>query len=125
MWSSPFFSGLGLLLILLVRCYAVDQKDQVDILRAKAYAVGEDSPDYLGTWQQILALDPTSLEAHVMLGWKLITSSNGGLQEYGIELLEDSFDANKVAPTIVRYFGHRCRGRQNVRLVPFILTRTV
>ena len=76
------------------------------MLRAKAYSIGEGSPDYLGTWQQILALDPGNLEAHVLLGWKLLTSSNSGLQEYGIELLEDSFDKRKVSPTIVSFFKH-------------------
>jgi len=71
------------------------------MLRAKAYTIGEDSPEYLDTWPNILALDPTNLEAHVMLGWKLLTSSNSALQEYGIALLEDSFDEKKVSPTIV------------------------
>lgn len=86
-------------LLVITACHCNDEK-QIEALRAKAYSVGEDSPEYLGAWKLVLSLDPKNLEAHVMLGWKLITVGNVGLQEYGIELLEDSFDEEKVQPTI-------------------------
>ena len=92
------------------------QQQKIELLRTKAYTVGEDSPEYVETWQQILSLDPHNLEAHVMLGWKLIMTGHGGTsaasagggpasaagtwQEYGIQLLEDSFREDKVSPTI-------------------------
>lgn len=81
---------------------AVDagQQQQIDQLRAQAYALGEHHPDYGATWQQILQLDSRNLEAHVMLGWNLITKGGGELQAYGMSLLEQAFDPNQVSPTI-------------------------
>ena len=102
---SSFRQSLGVFLLLISRCCAVDT-NQIDMLRARAYSMVEDSPEYLSTWQKILALDPANLEAHVMLGWKLLTSSNSGMQEYGIGLLENSFDEKKVSPTIVSFLSN-------------------
>ena len=52
----------------------------------------------MDAWQQILDIQPTNLEAHVMLGWSIILTPNN--QEYGIQLLEQSFDPQYVNPTI-------------------------
>ena len=81
-------------------CQSVDQAQVVERLRQTAYQLGEDHPDYISTWQRILQLDPRNLEAHVMLGWKLLTSSSADWQSLGISLLENAFDPKVVTPTI-------------------------
>jgi hypothetical protein len=77
------------------------QQAQIDRLRNKAYSLGEQHADYEMIWKQVLQLDPHNLEAHVMLGWHLITKGgDDGAQAYGIALLENTFDPDRVSPTI-------------------------
>jgi predicted O-linked N-acetylglucosamine transferase (SPINDLY family) len=77
---------------------AVEQA--VEKLKLQAYATPEDSREYLAIWQRILEVQPTNLEAHVMLGWKIVTSANVALHDYGMELIQDAFDETKVSPTV-------------------------
>eukprot|EP00984_Skeletonema_dohrnii_P012431 scaffold5043_cov117-Skeletonema_dohrnii-CCMP3373.AAC.2 len=58
------------------------------------------SPASIDAWRQILSddIDPKNLEAHVMLGWMLMATPP--YQEEGIRLLENSFNEEKVSPTI-------------------------
>jgi predicted O-linked N-acetylglucosamine transferase (SPINDLY family) len=80
---------------------SAEQQQQVEKLKLQAYAMPEDSRDYLTIWQRILEVQPTNLEAHVMLGWKIVTSPTlGHLHEYGMELIQDAFDEQKVSPTV-------------------------
>ena len=71
---------------------------QVNNLKRIAYSNPEKSQPFMDAWQQILDIQPTNLEAHVMLGWSIILTPNN--QEYGIQLLEQSFDPQYVNPTI-------------------------
>lgn len=103
MYCSRLILRLSCLLVFFLAClspYYCHGNNEVELLRTQAYTMGEESPDYITIWQEILARDPKNLEAHVMLGWKLITAPNAGLQEYGMELLEASFDEERVSPTI-------------------------
>ena len=72
---------------------------QVNKLKRIAYSNPEKSQPFMDAWQQILDIQPTNLEAHVMLGWSIILTPNNN-QEYGIQLLEQSFDPQFVNPTI-------------------------
>lgn len=72
--------------------------EQIETLRRQAYSSPEGSPASVSSWKQVLSLDPKHLEAHVMLGWNLATS--GDNSEHGFQLLEDSYDATKVSPTM-------------------------
>ena len=71
---------------------------KIDSLRRAAYTNPEGSHQSLSAWEDILRLDPRSLEAHVMLGWTLMSTPPH--VERGIRLLEDSFDPDKVQPVI-------------------------
>jgi len=77
---------------------STNNEEQIDNLKRIAYTNPEGSQPFVSAWQQILALDPTNLEAHVMLGWSLMSTPPH--QEAGIQLLEASFDPDKVSPTI-------------------------
>ena len=72
---------------------------QINMLKKRAYSVSDKSEEFVNAWQQILNLQPSNLEAHVMLGWALLPK-NPPYQDMGIKLLEDAFDASKVSPTI-------------------------
>eukprot|EP00957_Ditylum_brightwellii_P065120 4939559-Ditylum_brightwellii.AAC.1 len=52
----------------------------------------------ISAWKKVLSVDKRNLEAHVTLGWALLTSSPHA--EMGIQMLEASFDSARVTPTI-------------------------
>ncbi|KAL7541863.1 hypothetical protein ACHAXR_011861 [Thalassiosira sp. AJA248-18] len=74
-------------------------EDKITQLKRMAYSHPEGSPQMIQAWQQILSLDPMNLEAHVLLGWALITKMPH-MGERGIQLLEASFNPHQVKPTI-------------------------
>jgi len=71
---------------------------QTAITQARSNPSG--SRESLSGWKQVLSLDPTNLEAHIMLGWELMQSDSSSAQEMGMQLLEKSFYPSKVSPTI-------------------------
>ena len=73
-------------------------EEKINQLKQVAYSNPEGSPQSISAWKQILTLDPTNLEAHVVLGWSLVSAPPH--QELGMQLLETSFDPTKVSPTI-------------------------
>ena len=74
-----------------------ERNAQIQKLRQRAYANPE-SEQSIQAWERVLIIDPTNLEAHVLLGWTLITTPPH--QERGIQLLEASFDSARVTPTV-------------------------
>eukprot|EP00978_Attheya_sp_CCMP212_P034482 scaffold144649_cov44-Attheya_sp.AAC.1 len=73
----------------------------MQIARTQAVSNPNGSRESFLGWKKVLSLDPTNLEAHVVLGWNLMSmSSSPSDVEIGMQLLEKSFYPSKVSPTI-------------------------